>query len=239
MCGIAGILTDRPKTTIELAEDARRMTDPIVHRGPDDSGEWVDAETGIALGFRRLAIIDLSEQGHQPMRSGSNRFTIVFNGEVYNYREIRRELEQAGFRFRGHSDTEVMLAAFERWGVTAATSRFLGMFAFAVWDEQARALTLGRDRMGKKPLYVYAEPGLVTFGSELKSLVAGPSFNRTVNVDAVSDYLRYLYVPGPRTIYKHVVKLPPGHTLTIRDVSAPLPKPEAYWSIEAVAAAGL
>jgi asparagine synthase (glutamine-hydrolysing) len=239
MCGIAGIFTDAPRSAEELSNDVRRMTDPIAHRGPDDSGEWVDAEAGVALGFRRLAIIDLSEQGHQPMRSGSGRFWIIFNGEIYNYRDIRQELEQAGFRFRGHSDTEVMLGAFEKWGVADATKRFVGMFAFATWDHQRRELTLGRDRLGKKPVYVYSEPGLVTFGSELKTLVNGPSFDRTVDSDAAAAFLRYLYVPGPKTIYTHVVKLPPGHTLTIRDVSKPLPASQPYWSIEEVAARGL
>ena len=239
MCGIAGFLTTASQSDEDLVGGVRRMTDPIIHRGPDDSGEWVDAESGIALGFRRLAIIDLSEQGHQPMRSGSGRYWISFNGEIYNYRDLRRELEQAGWRFRGHSDTEVMLGAFERWGVAEATKRFVGMFAFAVWDRERRELTLGRDRLGKKPLYVYAERGLVSFGSELKALVAGPSFDRTLDEDAVADYLRYLYVPGPRTIYRRVAKLPPGHTLTIADARSPLPASVPYWEIEEVAARGL
>jgi asparagine synthase (glutamine-hydrolysing) len=132
-----------------------------------------------------------------------------------------------------------MLGAFEKWGVAEATTRFVGMFAYATWDNQLRELTLGRDRLGKKPVYVYSEPGLVTFGSELKTLVAGPSFDRTVDTDAAASFLRYLYVPGPQTIYRHVVKLPPGHTLTIRDVAKPLPASVAYWSIEDVAARGL
>jgi asparagine synthase (glutamine-hydrolysing) len=150
-----------------------RMSACLAHRGPDDSGTWVDAEAGIGLGFRRLAIVDLSEQGHQPMRSASGRYWMAYNGEVFNYEELRVELLAAGWRFRGHSDTEVMLAAFERWGIAAAIPRFVGMFAIAVWDAEARALTLARDRLGKKPLYVYHEPGLVTFGSELKALHAG------------------------------------------------------------------
>ena len=138
---------------------------------------------GVALGFRRLAILDLSPQGHQPMRSPSGRFVAVFNGEVYNFAELRRELEAGGFRFRGRSDTEVILAAFERWGIEAAVRRFVGMFAIAVWDAERRELSLVRDRLGKKPLYVYSEPGLVTFGSELKALVAGPSFDRAIDRD--------------------------------------------------------
>jgi asparagine synthase (glutamine-hydrolysing) len=211
----------------------------LAHRGPDDDGVWVDAPAGVGLGFRRLAIVDLSEQGHQPMRSPSGRFTIVFNGEVYNHRQLRSELESAGARFRGHSDTEVILAAFERWGIAPAVERFIGMFAMGVWDAEARTLSLVRDRMGIKPLFVYARPGLVTFGSELKALVAGPCFDRALDADALTDYLRYLYVPGPRTIYRHAAKLLPGHILTIRDPAAPLPPSEPYWSVHDVARRGL
>jgi asparagine synthase (glutamine-hydrolysing) len=238
VCGITGIFT-RGRDADDLACLVTRMAGTIEHRGPDDSGIWVDAERGVALGFRRLSIIDLSELGHQPMRSASGRFTIIFNGEVFNHLEMRRELERLGARFRGHSDTEVLLAAFEQWGIEAAVRRFVGMFGIAVWDATTRSLTLVRDRLGIKPLFVYARPGLVTFGSELKTLVAGPSFDRTLDRDALTDFLRYLYVPGPRTIYQHVRKLPPGTTLTISDVETALPEPVPYWSVEEAARHGL
>ena len=167
MCGLAGFLSARPSTEADHLEAVERMIAPIRHRGPDDRGSWGDAEAGIALGFRRLAIIDLSERGHQPMRSASGRFMMVFNGEVYNFGELRRELEGAGARFTGHSDSEVMLAAFEQWGIERSLPRFVGMFAVAVWDSRERSVTLARDRFGKKPLFVYARSGLVSFGSEL------------------------------------------------------------------------
>lgn len=239
MCGFAGYFTSRPSDEAEHSAAVRRMITPIAHRGPDDDGVWTDAAAGVALGFRRLAIIDLSALGHQPMRSVSGRFTMVFNGEVYNFGEIRKELESKGAKFRGHSDTEVMLAAFEEWGVERSVPRFVGMFAVAVWDARDRVLHLLRDRFGKKPLYVYAEPGFISFGSELKSLVAGPSFNREVDSDALTAYLRYLYVPAPRTIYSRVVKLMPGHMMTLQDSAAPLPAPVAYWSLREVARRGL
>jgi asparagine synthase (glutamine-hydrolysing) len=239
MCGFAGIFRGGGAGGEELEAAARRMIEPIEHRGPDDSGVWTEPEAGVALGFRRLAIIDLSEHGHQPMRSASGRFTLVFNGEVYNHRALRAELEGRGARFRGHSDTEVILAAFEAWGIEPAVRRFIGMFAIAAWDARARTLTLVRDRLGIKPLFVYSEPGLVTFGSELKALVAGPSFDRTLDPEALTSYLRHLYVPAPRTIYRRAIKLLPGHILTLRSAAAELPEPVAYWSVEEHAAAGL
>lgn len=238
MCGFAGYLSNRPAAAGEHLAAVARMIVPILHRGPDDAGTWTDANAGVALGFRRLAIIDLSEKGHQPMRSASGRFTMVFNGEVYNFADLRRELEGCGARFAGHSDSEVMLAAFERWGVEDSLPRFLGMFALAVWDGRDRELHLARDRFGKKPLFVHAANGLVSFGSELKALAAGPSFDRTIDPDALTSYLRYLYVPAPRSIYRHVIKLPPGHRLTLRDATGPLPASVAFWSLEEVARRG-
>ena len=223
----------------ELGDSVSRMTLPITHRGPDDSGTWVDEHAGVAFGFRRLAIIDVSPLGHQPMTSSSGRYVTVFNGEIYNFKELRRELEGSGFRFRGSSDTEVMLAAFDRWGVREALGHLVGMFACAVWDVHRRELLLVRDRLGKKPLYVYREPGLVTFGSELKALVAGPSFDRTIDRAALASYLRYLYVPAPKSIFERVVKLPPAHLLAISDPRFPLPAPESYWSLREVATQGL
>src|SRR5262249_50810521 len=149
---------------------ALRMADTLQHRGPDDRGAWSDPAAGLALGFRRLAVVDLSPQGHQPMLSASGRFVLAFNGEVYNFQELRRELEKSGsVSFRGHSDTEVILGAFERWGVQSAVKRFAGMFAFAVWDRRMRRLHLARDRMGEKPLYYGRMGEAFAFGSELKA----------------------------------------------------------------------
>ena len=239
MCGFAGVLSTAGFTRAELADHARRMIGPIAHRGPDDSGVWFDERAGIALGFRRLAILDLSPQGHQPMRSASGRYVIAFNGEVYNFVDLRCELQAHGHCFLGQSDTEVILAAFEQWGITAAVRRLAGMFAMAVWDAHLRQLTLVRDRLGKKPLYVYREPGLITFGSELKALFAGPSFDRSIDRGAVASYLRYLCVPAPKTIFERAMKLPPAHMLTVSDSAATLPAPVAYWSLEQVARHGL
>jgi asparagine synthase (glutamine-hydrolysing) len=239
MCGFAGIFSAAAASTDDLAGQASRMIAPIAHRGPDDEGIWADSASGIALGFRRLAILDLSPHGHQPMWSASRRFVVVFNGEVYNFTELRHVLEQHGHRFRGHSDTEVILAAFEQWGIRDAVRSFLGMFAIAVWDTERRELSLVRDRLGKKPLYLYREPGLLTFGSELKALVAGPSFDRAVDPAALAWYLRYLYVPAPHSIFQHVIKVPAAHILTVRDVTSPLPPAEPYWSLRDIARTGL
>jgi len=238
MCGVAGVFASGGRTAAELERIALRMSGAIAHRGPDDNGVWVDATAGIALGFRRLAIVDLSAQGHQPMRSASGRYMMIFNGEVYNHRVLRRELESSGCTFRGHSDTEVILAAFERWGIERAVRRFIGMFAIAVWDVSRRELSLIRDRLGIKPLFVYQRDGLVSFGSELKALIAGPEFDRTLDTSALTSYLRYLYVPAPQSIFRHVVKLAPGHILTIGDPTAPLRASSPFWSAETAAREG-
>jgi asparagine synthase (glutamine-hydrolysing) len=239
MCGFAGILSTAGFTRAELADHAGRMIAPIAHRGPDDCGTWLDEQAGIAIGFRRLAILDLSPQGHQPMRSASGRFVIAFNGEIYNFAELRHELGPHGFTFQGQSDTEVVLAAFERWGIRRAVQRFTGMFAIAVWDAERRELTFVRDRLGKKPLYIYREPGLITFGSELKALFAGPSFDRSIDRSALESYLRYMCVPSPRTIFQRAIKLQPAHLMTVADPTVPLPPSSAYWSLEQAARDGL
>jgi asparagine synthase (glutamine-hydrolysing) len=239
MCGFAGLLTSSDMTRDALTTHAARMSTPLIHRGPDDAGTWVDERAGVAFGFRRLAILDLSPLGHQPMYSASGRFVALFNGEVYNFKELRRQLEQHGFHFRGSSDTEIVLAAFEHWGIHEALTRFVGMFAIAVWDTASRQLSLIRDRLGKKPLYVYSEPGLVTFGSELKALIAGPSFDTQIDRDALAAYLRYLYVPAPQCIFRRAIKVPAGHVLTIGDPRLALPPSQPYWSLETVARDGL
>ncbi|MGI9627548.1 MAG: asparagine synthetase B family protein, partial [Longimicrobiales bacterium] len=204
MCGIAGFFTGQPTSADLLNAKAGEMADRLIHRGPDDRGTWADPLVGVAFGFRRLAIIDLSENGHQPMVSHSGESALVFNGEVYNYQELRGELEAHGTRFRGHSDSEVILEALERWGVEETLPRLSGMFSIAFWDSKRRRLTLARDRLGIKPLFIYHRSGLVSFGSELKALAAGPSFDRTLDLDSVSEFLRYLYVPAPNTIFANV-----------------------------------
>lgn len=238
MCGFAGVLDAATPREDALRGCARRMAATLAHRGPDDAGDWADAAAGVALGFRRLSIVDLSPEGHQPMASAGGRFVIAFNGEVYNHVELRRELERAGARFRGRSDTEVMLAAFERWGVRASLPRFVGMFAFAVWDAAERTLHLARDRMGIKPLFIHHRSGRVLFGSELKALRACDEFDAAVDPDALAAYLRHLYVPAPGCILRGVLKLPPGTLLSIRDARAPLPAPEPWWSAREAALAG-
>jgi asparagine synthase (glutamine-hydrolysing) len=182
MCGIAGFLDRASEMNAEALQAVNRcMTDAIAHRGPDDEGIWVDPAAGIALGHRRLSILDLSPEGHQPMHSASGAFVIVFNGEIYNFREIREELESHGHRFRGHSDTEIMLAAFEEWGVRRAADKFNGMFSFAAWDRRERTLYLLRDRLGKKPLYYGWAGKVLLFASELKALHAHPAFEGEIN----------------------------------------------------------
>jgi asparagine synthase (glutamine-hydrolysing) len=213
------------------------MADLIPHRGPDDTGQWADPKAEVAFGFRRLAIIDLSEAGHQPMASPTGRFVMVYNGEIYNYRDLRIDLERAGDRFRGHSDTEVLLAGFERWGIRPTMERAAGMFGIAVWDRQLQELTLIRDRMGIKPVFVARVAGGIAFASELKAFRAVPGFDPEPDPAAAAAYLRYLYVPDPRTIFRNAFRLPPGHLLTIRDPHT-IPDSVPYWSLEEVARAG-
>jgi asparagine synthase (glutamine-hydrolysing) len=235
VCGIAGYWTPgglRPDAEARLVA----MTAPIAHRGPDDSGTWLDPEAGIALGHRRLSILDLSPEGHQPMRSVSGRYVMVFNGEIYNFVALRQELEAKGFRFRGHSDTEVMLAAFEAWGLLDATRRMAGQFAFAVWDRETRTLYLARDRFGEKPLYCGWSGGTFLFGSELKALRAHPTMRSEIDRDAVALYARHNYIPAPFTIYKGITKLLPGHLTTVRGDGQVTLAP--YWSLADAVAAG-
>jgi len=237
MCGISGLFTSSTAGSERIDERVQLMNSQLVHRGPDDDGQWADPPSGIALGFRRLAILDLSMAGHQPMKSGSGRYMMVFNGEVYNFRALRDELESLGYTFQGHSDTEVILAAFERWGIEKAVLRFVGMFAIAIWDNQERALTLVRDRMGIKPLYYHCGPGWVSFASELKALRADPEFRADLDWSTLGSYFRYLCVPAPATIYRDTYKLLPGHLLTIRN-PGDSPTPITYWSVTDVAERG-
>jgi asparagine synthase (glutamine-hydrolysing) len=232
-------MSSTPLREETLAGIAEAMTAPITHRGPDDQGIWTEPTAALAFGFRRLAILDLSPRGHQPMRSPSGRYTLVFNGEVYNHDSLRRVLEREGWSFRGHSDTEVICAAFERWGIEAAVRQFIGMFAIAVWDAARRELSLVRDRLGIKPLFYCSRGGTFTFGSELKALVAGPDFDRSLDGDALEAYLRYLYVPAPQTIFRHVRKLLPGTILTVHTAGQALEEPRPYWSVDDIYRQGL
>jgi asparagine synthase (glutamine-hydrolysing) len=219
------------------------MGERLRHRGPDDHGVWSAPDAGYAVGFRRLSILDLSPQGHQPMLSADGQLVLAFNGEIYNHHALRRELEAAGGapHWRGHSDTEVMLAAFRYWGIEAAVRRFNGMFAFAVWDRETRSLHLARDRMGEKPLYYGWAGRTFLFGSELKALREDPAWQGRIDRSALALYLRYNYVPGPYAIYEGIRKLPPGALLSLPRaglVAGQLPSPVPYWSALAAAAAG-
>ena len=232
MCGIAGLWL--PSGNAEtLGRQVLSMTRSLAHRGPDGEGIWVDAGSGLGLGHRRLAIIDLTEAGTQPMRSSSGRYTIVFNGEIYNFRALRHELELLGHHFRGHSDTETILAAIESWGVESALRRFVGMFAFALWDIEGHELTLARDRAGKKPLYFCLAHDRLYFGSELVSLQALEGLELEIDRQAVGQFLRYGYVPGPRSIYCNVSKLRAGTVVRVRrDSAGRLAHREAvFWSV--------
>jgi asparagine synthase (glutamine-hydrolysing) len=243
MCGIAGLIDPTASTSHEdLAALARTMADAIAHRGPDDAGTWVDAAAGVALGHRRLSIIDLSPHGHQPMVSASGRYVIVYNGEIYNHEGIRAAIDAVGSppRWRGHSDTEVMLAAFERYGIDDALARFNGMFAFALWDRSTRTLHLARDRLGEKPLYYGMAGGRFAFASELSAMSRLPGFDGDVDRGALASYLRLGYVPSPRSIVRGIAKLPPGTRaeLTVAGGRAQV-RTLTYWDIDAVARAGL
>src|SRR5215472_1587125 len=237
MCGITGFLTSSAETEFEMKLVVARMADQLIHRGADDSGVWVDRQAGVAFGHRRLSILDLSPDGHQPMHSESGRYVIVFNGEVYNFDELRSTLESKGHKFRGHSDTEVMLAAMEQWGVDDALPLFNGMFAFAVWDRQKRQLHLVRDRLGEKPLYYGWMGQTFLFGSELKALAAHPEFKDEVDRDALALYLRYNCIPAPYSIYRGIKKLPPATKLTLKVSNMHWPSP--YWSAEEAMRRGL
>ncbi|HEX3704845.1 MAG TPA: asparagine synthase (glutamine-hydrolyzing) [Vicinamibacterales bacterium] len=247
MCGLAGFWSTR--ATEDALAIATGMASRLAHRGPDDEGCWVDVDAGIALAHRRLSIVDLSPMGHQPMMSSTGRFLIAFNGEIYNHRELRRELARdACFvthdvrldaTLRGQSDTEVMLAAIETWGLRRALDRFVGMFAFALWDRGERELSLVRDRLGVKPLYYGWTGGTLLFGSELKALAAHPDFDATINRDAVALLLRYAYIPAPHSIYARIHKVMPGTMLRVRAPHPAAVSTVTYWSADDISAHGL
>jgi len=239
MCGLAGFVDRRPSRPGEagaLADQARRMAESLRHRGPDDAGVWVDALAGVGIGHRRLSIIDLSPQGAQPMVSGNGRYIIAYNGEVYNFGELRQELQRRGHVFRGHSDTEVIAEGFACWGIGETVRRLLGMFAIAVWDQQSRSLTLIRDRVGVKPLYWSHQNGLFLFGSELKALHRHDGFRPHINPAAVGDMIAYSYIGAPYSIYHGVYKLMPGTMLHL--ASDGQLRFETWWDLTEVVRAG-
>ena len=237
MCGIAGFVTDKQRFGAdELRAIASRMAERLDHRGPDDQGVWVDAVSGVALGHTRLAIIDLSPAGAQPMVSACGCFVLSYNGEVFNAPELRAELEDEGRVFRGHSDTEVMVEGFAVWGVRRTVERLIGMFAFAAWDRSTRTLTLGRDRLGIKPLYWGRVDGNLVFASELKALAVFPGWQPEIDRDALASFMRYGYVPTPMSIYRNIHKLAPGTLLECGEDGEIRRTP--YWSLREVARRG-
>ena len=237
MCGIAGIWDRRLQRPPDvLVTIARAMADAIAHRGPDAGTTWIDPEADLAFGHRRLSIVDLSPAGAQPMASSCGRFVLSYNGEVYNANELRPELENMGRRFRGHSDTEVIVEGIAAWGLRSTITRLIGMFALALWDRRDRVLYLVRDRLGIKPLYWADFDGSFIFGSELKALRAEPSWSAEIDPNALAAYLRFGYVPAPRTIYRRVQKLLPGTILQLSGDESP--RFDTYWSLEDVARQG-
>jgi asparagine synthase (glutamine-hydrolysing) len=244
MCGIVGFLSpdgipDRPSALRVLIA----MRDQLIHRGPDGSGFWLDASQGVALGARRLSILDLSEAGDQPLRSADGRYVVVLNGEIYNFPELRAEIEtiRRGHPWRGHCDTEVLAEAIALWGVEAAISRTNGMFALAVWDRRERELWLARDRIGKKPLYYGWAGNSFVFASELKALWQHPDFDAPVSVEALAVFLQLGYVLGEQAFFAGVKRLPAGHLLRVdrRALRGDIPSPTPYWRLRDVALAGI
>jgi asparagine synthase (glutamine-hydrolysing) len=232
MCGIAGVL--HPSRSHEwLRETADRMRDAILHRGPDGAGTWTDRSGVVALAHRRLSILDLSPLGAQPMESRFGRYVISYNGEVYNFAELRTQLATLGHTFRGGSDTEVMLAAVEAWGLDKAVQQFVGMFAFALWDNERGELSLVRDRLGVKPLYWAASGPMFLFGSELKALLACSDWQARTDRNALAAFARWNYVPSPLCIFEGAAKLAPGCILTIAPGGAPAIR--RYWDLRGIA----
>lgn len=245
MCGLVGFIhlgANRDESSLQLAA----MLKPIHHRGPDDGGVWVDEHQYVALGHRRLSILDLSPAGDQPMFSACGRFVIVFNGEIYNHLDLRKELETTNQLpiggWRGHSDTETLLACFAFWGIEKTLQSTVGMFALALWDKQKKTLTLARDRVGEKPLYYGWQKEVFLFGSELKSLRAHPAFSGGMDWHAASTFLRLNFIPAPSSIYQGIFKLVPGTFLQLTQAhmqQRTLPSPVTYWSLGGVARRGM
>jgi asparagine synthase (glutamine-hydrolysing) len=235
MCGITGFWGDSLPLGI-----AKRMANRLFSRGPDDTGFWEDEAIGLALAHRRLSILELSPAGAQPMVSPCGRYVLVFNGEIYNHHELRLELDSdgGGFSWRGHSDTETLLAGLRHWGIEKCLQNLVGMFAFALWDKEEKTLYLARDRMGEKPLYYGRSGDAFLFGSELKALTAHPAWAGEVNRDALAAFFRFSYVPAPWSIYKGIFKLPPAHFLVIKNGGRAFGEPTCYWNLHQIAANG-
>ena len=227
MCRIVGFLDLTYKGDYNLNQIATSMRDTLIHGGPDDGGIYIEPSIGLALAHRRLAILDLSPLGHQPMEY--DNLVITYNGEIYNFKEIRKELEKLGYIFKSNTDTEVVLKAFHKWGIEAV-HKFRGMFAFAIWDKQNKKLFLVRDRIGVKPLYWYFKDRLFMFSSELKAFHKHPKFKKKLNLKGLSLYFQYGYITAPYTIFENAYKLLPGHYLEI-DLKGNI-KVEPYWEIE-------
>ncbi len=241
MCGITGFFKPKGISEYEESKILFSMRDQLEHRGPDDKGHWIDAESGIALAHRRLSIVDLTYAGHQPMNSISGRYCLVFNGEIYNHLDIRRQLEQSeSVEWRGTSDTETLVTAIEHWGLIKTLQACEGMFAVAVWDRAERVLSLARDRLGEKPLYFGWQNDSLLFGSELKALKAHPAFSAEIDRDVLSLYFKLGYIPAPWSIWQGIRKLKPGCVISFNaDLANKFPEPEAYWSFEEVIDQGL
>ena len=234
MCGFSGFYTPAGFNS-DPSELLRTMGNVISHRGPDDSGEWFNGDDGIAFSHRRLAIVDLSPAGHQPMSSASGKYTIAFNGEIYNHIELRKLLkdEVQNIKWRGHSDTETLLFAFEKWGIEATLKKAKGMFAIALWDHETKELTIARDRLGEKPLYYGWQNETLLFGSELSSLKQHPDFMPDINTEALSLLIRQGYIPAPYSIYSGIDKLMPG-TMLVYCAGSKKPEKITYWSVNDV-----
>ncbi len=236
MCGIVGYW-DKQGARLDIVE---KMANRMKHRGPDGFGAWIDKSKTLVLAHRRLAIIDLSEAGYQPMVSPCKRFILTFNGEIYNHLELRKELETKGgnFNWQGSSDTETLLAALRHWGLEKTLKKLNGMFAFAMWDNIEKKLYIARDRMGEKPLYYGRNGGTFLFGSELKSFKTHPKWRSEINRDALTLYMRLNYIPSPFSIYKGINKLPPAHFVVIKNGGDTISKPKCYWNLKEIAEKG-
>lgn len=246
MCGLAGFVLGSRMDAVAMRDIGQRMAQTLVHRGPDDGDVWQEGDLGVVLAHRRLAILDVSPAGHQPMVSHSGRFVLVFNGEVYNHLDLRAALAEEKFhiQWRGHSDTETLLAGFDAWGIETTLRKAVGMFALAVWDKFERALTLARDRLGEKPLYYGWQGATFLFGSELKALKAHPAFVGEIDRDALALQMRHNYIPVPYSIYRGIYKLPPGTflRLPLAGLAASArewAKPTPYWSFAAAVESGI